>query len=378
MSAPDHEILIARPTVGAAELDAVRAVLDSGWLGMGDVTDEFELRIGEILGVAHVVAVSSGSAALHLALGAIDLEPGDEVVLPSLTHVSCAHAVLAAGATPVFSDISEDTATIDPSSVKAALGHRVRALLIVHYGGFSADVDRLLTIAADHGLLVVEDAAHAFGSFHGEGPLGSIGDLACLSFDPLKNVTCGEGGAIATDDDAFAERLRVSRNLGIQRDSAERRRSSAPWFYEATTAGMRYHLSDVNAAIGLAQLGGFTDPRARKQEIVHLYRVALAEIDGIESLAGDIIATFPFLCAARVSGGRRDALVESLRGLGIQAWVHVVPCHLQPAFSSYARSLPVTEQLYRDLISFPLHAGLTDEDVDRVVGAIRETLQGPA
>lgn len=374
MSAANKKILIARPTVGEPELDAVRAVFDSGWLGMGEVTREFERRLAELIGVPHVVGVSSGSAALHLALTALTLEPGDEVVLPSLTHVSCAQAVIAAGATPRFCDVTADTATLDPASVEHALGARTRAIILVHYGGFGSGIDDLVALARDHGLRIVEDAAHALGSHDRGRPLGSIGDLSCLSFDPLKNVTCGEGGAIATSDAVLAKQLRASRNLGIVSDSLERRRSATPWFYEAATAGMRYHLPDVNAAIGLAQLERFDERRARKQTIVRRYREGLAGIDGIEPLAGDIDATFPFLCAARVSDGRRDAVVQSLGALGIQAWVHFVPCHLQPAFSAYSRSLPVTELLYGELVSLPLHADLGDADVDRVLAAVRQAL----
>jgi dTDP-4-amino-4,6-dideoxygalactose transaminase len=375
VSVADREILIARPTVGHAELDAVRAVLDSGWLGMGEVAREFERRIAELIGVSHVIGVSSGSAALHLAFAALALAPGDEVVLPSLTHVSCAHAVVAAGATPLFCDVGAETATLDPTSVVRAIGPRTRAIILVHYGGFGSRVDDLVMVAHDHGLGIIEDAAHALGSHHDGRPLGSIGDLSCLSFDPLKNITCGEGGAIATSDAGLATQLRASRNLGIQTDSLERRRSETPWFYEAASTGMRYHLPDLNAAIGLAQLERFDERRARKQAIVRRYRDGLAEIDGIEALAGDIDVTFPFLCAARISGGRRDGVVEFLGAHGIQAWVHFVPCHLQPAFSAYARSLPVTERLYGELVSLPLHADLDDADVDRVLAAIRDALE---
>jgi perosamine synthetase len=370
VAAADRKILIARPAVGKTELEAVRAVFESGWLGMGPVTREFEGRIAEIIGVPHVIGVSSGSAALHLGLASLELQPGDEVILPSLTHVSCAHAVVAAGATPRFCDVAADTATLDPTSVEQALGPRTRAIVFVHYGGFGGGIDDIVALARDRGLRLVEDAAHALGSHHNGRPIGSAGDLSCFSFDPLKNVTCGEGGAIATSDAALAKQLRASRNLGIRTDSLERHRSATPWFYEAAVAGMRYHLPDVNAAIGMAQLERFDERRERKQAIVRLYRAGLSRIDGIEPLAGEIDSTFPFLCAARVADGRRDAVVRSLGAVGIQAWVHFVPCHLQPAFSAYARSLPVTDELYAELVSLPLHAGLGDDDVDRVLAAV--------
>ncbi len=356
----------------------MRIVLESRWLGMGRMVAEFESRVADVAGTRHAVAVTSGTAALHLAVAALDLEPGDEVVVPSLTFLSCPLAIMATGAVPVFCEVEPTTANLDLTHVATLLTSRTRAVMPVHYAGFPCRLDELAALAAEHELRIVEDAAHAFGSSYRGRPIGSFGYLTCFSFDPVKNITCAEGGAIATDDDQVAEALRLRRNLGVGRDSWGRRSAEQPWLYEAVVPGMRHHMSDVNAAIGLAQLGRFDELRARKRALLHRYRAGLSEVPGIRCLEGDIADTFPFLCAARVADGRRDALLDALAEQGIQAWVHFVPNHLQPAFAAYSRPLPATEELFGELVSLPLHAELTDADVDRVVDAVGAFLEGTA
>jgi perosamine synthetase len=368
-------IPIHRPGVGEREAEAVARVLESGWLGSGPVTDEFETRVAEIAGARHAIAVSSGSAALHLALLAVDLTPGDEVIVPSLTHVAGPQAVLAAGGRPVFADVELETALLDPEHAKGLVGPRTRALLPVHYAGFACRMDDLLGFAETHGLAVVEDAAHAFGSSYASRPVGSLGDLTCFSFDPVKNVTCGEGGAVVTDDERLAEAIRSAANLGVATDSWQRREDARPWQYEATGPGFRYQLSDVNAAIGLAQLDAIEDARLRKRALLRRYREGLATMDGIEPLAGDIDSSYPFLCVVRVGAGRRDGLADHLARDGIQAWMHFVPCHHQRALGSVGVDLPTTDRLSRELLTLPLNHALTEGDVDAVLESIRAFLE---
>jgi perosamine synthetase len=369
-------IPIHRPSVGERELAAVARVLESRWLGMGRVACELEERIASVVGARHAVAVGSGSAALQLALAAIGLGPEDEVIVPSLTFVSGPQAVLAAGGRPVFCDVELDTAAIDPASAAERITPRTRALMPVHYAGFPCRIDEVTALAREHGLVVVEDAAHAFGSSAGGRMIGSIGDLTCFSFDPVKNVTCIEGGAVTTDDDELAARVRQLRNLGVSRDSWGRRGSPQPWWYEASSVGIRSHLPDVNAAIGLVQLERLEERRERKRALLRRYRAGLAGLDALEPVAGDVDSAFPLLCAVRVLDGRRDALLEHLAADGIQAWVHFVPSHLQPAFAEFrGEPLPATERLYGELLTLPLYAELADEDVDRVVASVRALLE---
>jgi perosamine synthetase len=365
-------IPIYRPTVGKPELDAISRVFESRWLGMGKVARAFEERIEHIVGARHAISVASGSAALHISLAALELAPTDEVIVPSMTFVSCPQAVIAAGARPVFCEVEANTVAIDVDDIALRVTPRTRAVMPVHYAGFPCNLDALGDLARQHGFAVVEDAAHAFGSAHGDRMIGSISDLTCFSFDPVKNITCGEGGAITTNDDGLARKVRLWRNLGVLRDSWTRKSESQPWYYEATAPGIRSHLPDVNAAIGLAQLDRLEDIRARKRALFHRYLDGLEGVAGLEPVSGDVDRVFPFICAVRVLDGRRDALLEHLSHDDIQAWVHFVPNHHHPTFASFhADPLPVTERLYGELLTLPLYVGLADADVDRVVESVR-------
>jgi dTDP-4-amino-4,6-dideoxygalactose transaminase len=343
---------------------------------MGSVARTFEERIEELCGVRHAVAVSSGSAALHLSLAALDLGPDDEVIVPSMTFVSCAQAVTAVGARPVFCDVELETVAIDPMDAARRITPRTRAVVPVHYAGFPCRLAELVALVHDRRIAIVEDAAHAFGTAYGDQMIGSVGDLTCFSFDPVKNVTCGEGGAVTTDDDELASRLRLLRNLGVGRDSWSRRDELRPWYYEASAPGFRAHLPDINAAIGLAQLEKLESLRERKRVLLTHYADALAAVEGVVPIAGEIATAFPLLCVIRVTDGRRDALVEHLARDGIQGWVHFVPTHLQPAFDGGGHApLPVTERLFGELLTLPLHAELTDDEVDRVVDSVRAFME---
>lgn len=378
---PVPEIPIHRPSVGAAELTRIGDVLESRWLGSGDAARDFEAQLAKLVESRHVLAVASGTAALQLALVACEPKPGDEVILPSLTHVSCAQAVVAAGATPVFCDVELETVSMDVESAAAAITPRSRVLMPVDYAGFPAALDQVLELAASRRLSVVEDAAHAFGSTCRGRPVGSISDLTCFSFDPVKNITCGGGGAVATDDERLAERVALARSLGVDHDSWSRRNGSgngsAAWAYQAVSPGLQLQLSDVQAAIGLAQLERFDELRSRKRELLRSYRDALADVPEIVPVAGDVGSAFPLLCAVRVLDGRRDALLAYLGEHGIQAWVHFAPVHLQPVFRTGGPRLPATERLYGELLTLPLYVELTDDDVDRVASCVREFFGRP-
>ncbi|MCZ7589044.1 MAG: DegT/DnrJ/EryC1/StrS family aminotransferase [Gaiella sp.] len=365
------EVPIHRPYLGQAELERIAAVLESRWLGSGPVTREFEDRVAALCGARNVVAVSSGTAALQLALHACGLEPGDEVILPSLTFVACSQAIVAAGGRPVYCDVELKTATIDVASAAERIGPRTRAIMPVHFGGFACDLDALLELGRTRGVRVVEDAAHAFGSSFRGSPLGSIGDVTCFSFDPIKNVTCGEGGAVVTADDELAGLVRRARGLGVDRDGWTRRDAHRPWHQEAVSFGLRAHMSDLNAAIGLAQLERLEELRSQRQALLRRYREGLATVEGVVPQQGDVDTVFPFLALVRVLDGRRDALLAHLESEGIRAWVHYLPNHLHQAFADPASSLPATERLFAELLSLPLYHELAEEDVDRIVEAVR-------
>lgn len=358
------------PSLGAEELAAVKDVFDSRWLGQGDTTRAFEDALREMLGVPHVVAVSSGTAALQLALEALDLPAGSGVLVPSLTFVASVQAILAARLVPVFCEVDAGTLQLDIEDARRRWRPPVRAVMPVHFGGSSCDVGSLLAFAAERGLHVVEDAAHAFGSTHGGRPLGTFGHAGCFSFDPIKNVTCGEGGAVATRSAAMAERIARLRTLGITSDAWSRHNGASPTAYEVQSHGWRYHLPNVNAAIGLVQLGRLPSFRMRKQAIVARYDAAFAGIAQMSRLTRPDPETLPFTFTVRVPDGRRDALMAHLRRIGVASAIEYIPNHLQPAFREHAASLPVTEQLFGEILSLPLFVELTDDQVERVIDGV--------
>jgi len=362
-----------RPALGADELSAVAVVFESGWLGPGTSTTAFEQELQKSLDVPHVVAVSSGTAALHLALDALDLPAASGVLVPSLTFVATVQAILAAGLRPIFCEVDPHTMQLDLDdalhrlSAARRLGHRVSAVMPVHFGGTAGNLEELVALAAQHGLSVVEDAAHAFGSSRNGRALGTFGVAGCFSFDPIKNITCGEGGAIATRQDELAARVRRSRALGISSDGWSRHTGATSWMYSVDGRGWRAHLPNMNAAIGLAQLARLPEFRARRQSIVAHYDAALAGLDTITRVTRPQADVCPFTYTIRVHDGRRDQLVAHLRAEGIGTSVEYIPNHLQPAFQAFHTSLPVTERLFGEILSLPLYPGLTDGDVTRVV-----------
>lgn len=371
-------IPVHRPFLGEEELRAIARIFDSRWLGMGAATKEFEDRLREFLGARHVIAVSSGSAALHVALHSLDLRPGDEVIVPSLTFVASVQAIVVVGATPVFCEIRADTLNMDIADALGRISSRTRAIMPVHYAGLACDMDALLPAARERGIRVVEDAAHAFGSTYRNRPVGALGDVTCFSFDAIKNITCGGGGAVATDDDEIASRIIARSNLGIGLDSWSRRDTESHWQYEVAQPGFRYHMNNLNAAIGIAQLTRVSEFRARKQAIVQRYDNAFEDVPGLRLVRRDLEQTFPFSYVVRVRDGKRDALMAHLKNLGIGATIQFIPNHLQPLFAPFRTSLPITERVYQELVTLPLYFELTDAQVDHVIHAVFSFFGSPS
>jgi perosamine synthetase len=363
--------------LGAEELTAVGRVFDSRWLGQGQETRAFEEALRRHLGVPHVVAVSSGTAALHLALEALALPRGSGVLVPSLTFVATIQAILAAGLRPVFCEVDPSTLQLDlADAATRAAASDVRVVMPVHFGGDSCNLASLRALADEWRLTIVEDAAHAFGSTCDGIPLGAMGDIGCFSFDPIKNITCGEGGAVVTRSASLADHVRAARMLGISSDGWSRHSSSAAWAYTVHAPGWRCHMPDLNAAIGLAQLERLPVLRARKQAIVRRYHEAFARLPSLTRLTRPSPEIFPFTYTVRVPAERRNDLMDRLRASGIGTSVEYIPNHLHPAFAAWASHLPMTERVFDQIVSLPLYAELTDDDVTRVIEAVAGIL-GP-
>lgn len=363
-------IPVQRPAIGNAELEAVRKVFESRWLGMGSVTKEFEDRLREFIGAKHVIAVNTGTSALHIALAALELKPGDEIIVPSLTFVASIQAILAVGAQPVFCEIQADTLNIDITDVLRRVTPRTRAIMPVHYGGLCCDMDALMPFARERKIWVIEDAAHAFGSTYKGRNVGTLGDVTCFSFDPIKNITCGEGGAVVTDHDEIADRIIPKRILGIDNDTWSRYRNERNWFYTVAMPGYRYHLSNINAAIGLEQLKQIDAFKTRKQSLVRRYDESFRNVDGLVLLKHNLAETFPFFYIVRVQGGRRDAFMKEMKEKGIGTGVHYIPNHIQPLFADSHVSLPITEQVFEEMVTLPLYYEMTDDNCDTVINAV--------
>lgn len=369
-------IRLSRSFVGEAEVEAVAAVLRRGHLGMGEEVLLFEEELRTFLDGTNVVCVNTGTAALHLALQAIGIGPGDEVLIPSLTYVASFQAVTATGATAVACDVRDRDGLLDIEDARRRVTARTRAVMPVHYASFSGDLPELYAFAREFGLRVVEDAAHAFGCRYEGRRIGSFGDVVCFSFDGIKNITSGEGGAVASSDGALLERVRDARLLGVARDSDHRYRGERSWDFDVVDQGWRYHMSDVMAAIGRVQLRRFDGEFAPKRlALAQLYRRLLSGIDGLRLLANDAEGVVPHIFPIRIGGGRRDGVRATLENAGIQTGIHYKPNHLLTRFGGGMERLPAVEALYAELLTLPLHPQLEGADCERAVAIIRNTFK---
>jgi dTDP-4-amino-4,6-dideoxygalactose transaminase len=359
---------------------AVEETLRSGWWSMGPRVAEFEEAFAAYVGVRHAFAVSSGTSALHLALAACGCGPGDEVIVPSLTFVAAANTVRHAGAEPVFCDVrGEEDLNLDVASVEAAIGPATKAIAVLHYGGHPCDMDGVLELAREHGLVVVEDAAHALGASLDGRMCGAIGAAGCFSFFSNKNLPIGEGGMVVTDDDEIAEQIRLLRSHGMTTLTWDRHRGHAH-SYEVVTSGFNYRLDEMRAALGLVQLRRLNEGNAARGSLVARYRERFEGVSGLTMPfgAGDHSRSAHHLAVVLLPEGTdRNALRTSLQQDGIQTSVHYPPVHTFAAFSGVDRRVPLelTEQLAPRLLTLPLYPTLGEARVDLVADALIATLQ---
>lgn len=365
-------IPLQRPQLGPAELAAVGKVFDSRWLGMGQSCVDFERSLGERVGNPRIVTTNTGTSALHLALACCELPPGSEVILPSLTFIATTQAVLAAGLQPVYADIEGHSCSIDPESIRRCITDRTRVIMPVHYRGQACAMDVILGIAAAHDLVVIEDAAHAFGSSFEGKMIGGFGHIACFSFDPIKNITCGEGGAIAFGEqfEEQYERAIRMRLLGIDRDAWTRISAVDGWTYDVTTAGFRYHMPNYCAAIGLQQLEQADVFRSRKVEVCRRYDGAVSGLDGFAVIPFDYDEVFPFMYVIR--SVNRKALMLHLRANGVDCRIHYAPSHQTSLCRDFLRDdLVETERAGDEILTIPLFTEMTDAQVDTVIEVLQ-------
>jgi dTDP-4-amino-4,6-dideoxygalactose transaminase len=372
------KIPLADLDFGAAEEEAVLGVLRSKWLTMGAVTQEFERRFAESLGIRHALAVSNATVALHLACVAIGIQPGDEVIVPSLTFVATANAPRYAGADIRFAEIlSAHEPTIAPRAIEALITPRTKAILPVHYGGYPCRMPQIMDIARRHNLRVIEDAAHAPGASLDGKPLGTWGDLGCFSFFSNKNLSTGEGGMLVTNDDALAERARLLRSHGMTSLTWDRHKGHA-YTYDVVTTGFNYRMDEMRAALGLVQLGKLEQNNTRRAGLTGLYWEGLAPLGaGLPFLDSIGSSSHHILPTLLPQGVERYAFIDRMRAAGIQTSIHYPPIH---QFTHYrglypSVSLPVTEDYAGREVTLPLYPGMSAEDVRVVVGAVGAALE---
>ncbi len=363
------------------EEEAALRVIRSKWLSMGEETLGFEREFAEFTGAKHALAVSNATAALHLACAAAGIGAGDEVIVPSLTFVATANAVRYVGATPIFADVeSPEWLTVSPSSIKACLSEKTRAVIVMHYAGYPCDMPAIMQIAKEHHLVVIEDSAHTIGSELNGVKLGNWGAMGCYSFFSNKNMTTGEGGMVTTNDDTLAEKLKWLRSHGMTSLTWDRHKGRA-WTYDVVDLGFNYRMDELRAAIGRVQLKKSAGFNERRKKITNLYREMLSEVTPellVPFAAPRGVSCHHIMPVLLPEGTDRLKFMESMKAEGIQTSIHYPPIHY---FKNYANhhefkraALKVTEQAGAREVTLPLYPAMTEDDVKAVVQAARKAL----
>lgn len=381
----DNFIPFHRPSIGQEEISAVQQVLESHWLTTGPVTQQFEREFADFVGCKYAVAVNSCTAALHLALDAIGISPGDEVLIPTYTFAATAEVVVYLGATPVLCDSVAGGFNIDPLDAASKITPKTRAIIGVHMAGEPCNLHALRDLADSNSIHLIEDAAHAIPASYCGRRIGSISEITAFSFYATKTITTGEGGMLTTNDEAYAKRASVMRLHGISGDAWKRYTSQGSWYYEIVDAGFKANMPDLLAALGRAQLKKAEAFCTRRREIAHRYLRRFAGIDELEMPpAGDVNVEHAWhlfilrLRSEMLMTGRNE-MIQELKQAGIGTSVHFIPLHLHPyyrdRFGYRPGDLPNAEDAFARCISLPIYPDMTDAEVDSVAAAVEHFVQ---
>ncbi len=366
-------IRLSKSSISSKEINAVQSVLKKEFLGMGSEVALFEKELkGFFLNDKNkVICVNSGTAALHLSLMALNLEEGSEVLIPSITYISSFQAVKSSGLTPVACDVNPVNGNLDIEDLNKRITSKTKAIMPVHLGGIAHDLDKIYKIAKKNKLRVIEDAAHAFGSKYKKKLIGSFGDIICFSFDGIKNISSGEGGAVVTKDKAIAQKIEDSRLLGVKKDSKRRYANLRSWDFECSEIGYRYHMSNIMAAIGRQQLKRFPSFALKRKFLAMNYVQMFQDVNHIIPLNNNFENIVPHIFPVIVGRNKRDELKEYLLNNLVETGIHYKPNHLLELFSDNLAPRPNAENLSRSLLSLPLHYDLKKIDQLRVVSLIK-------
>jgi dTDP-4-amino-4,6-dideoxygalactose transaminase len=375
-----ENIPYALPLIGDEEIKEVIDTIHSNWLSKGPKTVEFEKQFKEYVNADFAIGLNSCTAGLHISQLAAGIGEGDEVITTPYTFVATANTIIHTGAKPVFVDIDPVTMNIDPSKIEEKITERTRAIIPVHFAGYPCDMDSIMAIAKKHNLIVIEDAAHAVYTQYKEKMVGGIADFTCFSFYATKNLVTGEGGMVTTNNEEWADKLRVMSLHGMSKNAWNRYGDKGTWYYEVEYPGFKYNMTDIQAAFGLVQLNKLKDLQARREEIAKFYNEALNDIEGL---------ILPFdseenvhawhLYVIRLKEGSfsidRAEFIEKLKDKGIGTSVHFIPVPMQPYYKELGYKVedyPNALQAYNGAISLPLYPKMTNEQVQRVIQAVRE------
>ena len=365
-----NKIRLSKSSILQAEKDAVLKVLDKEFLGMGEEVKLFEIGIKEYIDTAmEVVCVNTGTSALHLSLSVLGLKSGDEVLVPSLTYVASYQSISATGAKPVSCEINPDTLFINVNDARSKITKNTKVIMPVHYASSSKGMNEVYSLAKEFNLRVVEDAAQAFGCKRDGDFVGKTGDIICFSFDGIKNITSGEGGAILSNDKRFIQKVKDARLLGVEKDTEKRFSGQRSWNFDVSSQGFRYHMSNIMAAIGIVQIDRIDEFRSVRQNIARKYIKELSKLEDINLLDFDFNEILPHIFVIKACN--RDNLREFLLMNDIECGIHYKPNHLLSKYNS-TFDLPVTEEIYGQILTLPCHYDLTDSEQKYVIEKIKE------
>lgn len=373
-------IRLFKPSIGQEELDNIKGVFDRAWLGLGPLVTEFENEWSKYIGCNMSIGVNSATAALHLALTAFHFPAGKKVLVPAITFTSTANVVLYNNLIPVFVDVDPDTVVMDLQDLERKIDNDCIAVIPVHNGGYPVPMEKLLAIAKENNLKVIEDCAHCAGGDYKGKKLGTWGDIGCFSFEEKKCMTTGDGGMICSDNVELVEQLIPYRWVGIDKDTwrrveaakGDQENEAMHWHYEISVLGYKYNMNDVMAAIGLAQLKKLDKMNEKKRKIINKY------LKGIQNLKS-IKPIFPYTTGGNeaywyfgIRAVKRDELILYLKHKGIATGVHFYPLLLQPLFKQYDNGCPVSKEIWKTFITLPSHVDLGDQEIDYVINALKE------
>ena len=392
---PDDFLPFALPVIEEEEISEVLDVLKSGWITTGPKVKLFEREFAEYIGCKHAIAVNSCTAALHLALEAIGIGEGDEIITSPMTFAATGEVIRYFKARPIFVDIDSKTMNLDMELLENAVqkrcesgdGKRLKAIIPVHYAGYPCDMDAIMALASRYDLKIIEDAAHAFPTSYKRKMVGTLGDITCFSFYATKNITTGEGGMITTENEEYADRMRIMSLHGISKDAWKRYTAEGSWYYEIIAPGYKYNLTDVAAGLGVAQLRKADAFLKRRMQIADRYHEAFQELNELDlplACEGEEGTTHSWhLYVIRLNLQRlqidRNEFIDELRRKGIGTSVHFIPLHIHPyyreTYGYQSDDFPVAYETYQRIISLPIYAKMTDQDVNRVIESVTEIVK---